>query len=286
MFLRYREVFFNPETNGYGMVKDLKNNTVNEVKIGNFVQIYRIDGQIQYCYVTVNGEAVEDLSSRSIYVKVEGRTTIEAEVYSPTYTFTEDDCRNEFLLFKGVFKADADEKVYVLRGSTAWMVEPDGTINESATSAAGNVVFSMGDGSYSREFTGIAGETVNLNIAVTDADIAARYEVAGFCLMDGFPNSTISNPYVINPEDANAEGVIWICGLMQLKPDAVDSIAAGEGLRYDAATRTIYSESGVKVFDINGSLLIDSAADETSVDSFAKGLYIAVAGSSTIKFVK
>lgn len=185
-----------------------------------------------------------------------------------------------------MFKADADEKVYVLRGSTAWMVEPDGTINERATSAAGNVVFSMGDGSYSREFTGIAGETVNLNIAVTDADIAARYEVAGFCLMDGFPNSTISNPYVINPEDANAEGVIWICGLMQLKPDAVDSIAAGEGLRYDAATRTIYSEGGVKVFDINGSLLIDSAADETSVDSLAKGLYIAVAGSNTIKFVK
>lgn len=359
MFIRYTEVYFDTETNSYSRVKVLENNTVNEVKIGNFIQIYRIDGQTEYRYVTVNGETLDNISSRALYVEIEGRTTIEAEVYSPTYTystesyddqkfivsgklefevngtrtsyfyaepgmtvkivpipstgyvfdhaelfypttmasegfaiegdtytFTEEDCQNEFLLFKGVFNVDQEEKVYVLRGSTAWIVDENGNLSETSSSAAGNVVFSMGDGTYSREYTGIAGEVVKLEISVTDPEIFALYQVAGFCLMDGFPNSLVSDPYTINPDDANADGIIWICGLMTAKSDAIDGVAAGEGLRYDAAVGKIFSEGGVKVFNVNGSLLIDSTADETSVDSLAKGLYIAVSGSKTIKFVK
>ena len=277
--------FWEMTYNEYKFVKKLTNGSVNEVLIGNYVRVYCSDTQSEFKYVRVNGDdvAVEPGSEgRIAYVKITGRTTIDALIHTPcqaycqatyddakyivcgnvyfevdgqkvqnirpeagqtvkfvvepevgyvfdhiekfysltmaadgitlpdnTYTFTEEDVKENFIRFKGVFKVDENVKLFVLRGSTAWLVDVDGNVSQTTTSAMGNVVFELGDGSYARETTGIAGETVKLQIAVNDAEIAEKYEVAGFCLMKGWPTAVIPSNYVINEADADADGVIW-----------------------------------------------------------------------------
>ncbi len=232
------EMTYNEDEKAYKFVKKLTNGSVNEVLIGNYVRVYCSDTQSEFKYVRVNGAdvAVEpDSEGRIAYVKITGRTTIDALVHTPcqaycqatyddakyivcgnvyfevdgqkvqnirpeagqtvkfvvepevgyvfdhiekfysltmaadgitmpdnTYTFTEEDVKENFILFKGVFKVDENVKLFVLRGSTAWLVDADGNVSQTTTSAMGNVVFELGDGSYARETTGIAGETVKL----------------------------------------------------------------------------------------------------------------------------
>ena len=118
---------------------------------------------------------------------------------SDTYTFTQADAAENFILFKGVFKVDENVKVFALRGSTAWAVDNDGKPIQETSGAMGNVVFRLGDGSTSRETTAIEGETVRLEIEVYDEEVANNYEVYGFCLMAGFPNAIIPANYVPRP---------------------------------------------------------------------------------------
>jgi len=76
---------------------------------------------------------------------------------SDTYTFTQADAAENFILFKGVFKVDENVKVFALRGSTAWAVDNDGKPIQETSGAMGNVVFRLGDCSTSRETTAIEG---------------------------------------------------------------------------------------------------------------------------------
>ena len=358
LLVAFSELEYIADEDRYARVKTLTNNTVNEVKIGNYVMIYRKDSQTQYRYIKVNGTDIEDVSSRSITVEVKGRTVIDTEVYSPvyvystdtfdnskhvkmgiiefevngqrvkefyaepgmtvkfipvvndgyifeylekfypttmaadgiridsdTYTFTEDDCKNEFLLFKGVFKNDDNNPVYVVRGSTAWLVDKDGNIPQDNPSALGNVVILNADGNYVSEITGYAGDRVQLEISVNDQSIFDNYEVAGFCLMSGFPNSVVPSPYTINPDDADASGVIFIVGLIREKDSGIESIYT-DGLTYDAATGVITSNNTVRIFSVTGTQVLEAANGVANVSSLPAGLYIAVSGDKTIKFVK
>ena len=209
------EMTYNEDEKAYKFVKKLTNGSVNEVLIGNYVRVYCSDTQSEFKYVRVNGAdvAVEpDSEGRIAYVKITGRTTIDALVHTPcqaycqatyddakyivcgnvyfevdgqkvqnirpeagqtvkfvvepevgyvfdhiekfysltmaadgitmpdnTYTFTEEDVKENFILFKGVFKVDENVKLFVLRGSTAWLVDADGNVSQTTTSAMGNV---------------------------------------------------------------------------------------------------------------------------------------------------
>ncbi len=198
-----------------------------------------------------------------------------------TYTFTPADAQENFILFKGVFKEDPNARVYALRGSTAWINYDSET---ESPSAIGNVYFRLADGNLSRETTALEGQTVHLEIGVLNEEDIDKYEVAGFCLMNGFPTAIIPANYVVQASDADAEGTIWISGLVRLKGDAVDEIA-DESFGYDAATMTVTSEGPVRIYDTNGMLLIEAERGPVSVSHLRKGMYIAVTDAGTIKFV-
>lgn len=343
-------------------VKALKNNTVNEVKTGNWVRIYCKDSQSEFVYVKVNGTEIElsensDGLARTQWVKVEGRTVIDTKIDTPciaytnetfdlnknikagnvfivvdgknvtqtkvyagdtitlaaepevgyifknfvkyktadtsdggtpiegnTYTFTETDIRDNFILFKGVFVEDENEKSYALRGSTAWLVDENDEIITSTSSAKGNVVFIQPDGSNTRETVAVAGQTVKLAIGTDDPDFAQNYVVAGFCLMRDFPNHKIPTNYVVDAEDADEDGVIWICGLVKMKEDGIGSISAAK-TGYDSASGTLNAEGAIRVYDANGRL-VAAGEGSVSVASLVKGIYVAVTEGKTFKFAK
>ena len=338
-------------------VKKLNNNSVNEVKTGNWIRIYCKDTQSEFGYIKVNGETIElektgeDLV-RVAWVQVEGRTVIDTKIVTPcqvmtnpsyddvkhiesgnvyieidgqqytsvmltagqtiklvaapargyvfdhfekfysltvegialegdTYTITEEDARENFILFKGVFNEDPNEKVFALRGSSAWLLDE----NRQPLSAVGTVMFQLNDGSLSRETTGIAGEKVNLFVTVTNQEDANKYEVEAYSLMNGFPNAVIPQDYEISAADADSEGVIWICAIIREKSSGVEGVSAGN-LAYDSKTMTLRSNGAVKVFNIEGQLVKESSEAKVSVAELEQGVYIAVSGNDTIKFVK
>ncbi len=204
-----------------------------------------------------------------------------------TYTFSETDVQENFILFKGVFTEDWNNKVYVLRGSTAWMVDENGNPVTETSSALGNVLFVDKDGEYVPELTAFAGETVHLEIATNSEEIYNKYEVYGFCLMAGFPTAIIPADYVVNAEDADSEDVIWISGLMRLRDTGVESVGSDEGnFFYDSSRMTVSSPEGIRIFTVNGQLVISSDESEVSVAGLENGVYVAVSGGRTIKFVK
>lgn len=205
---------------------------------------------------------------------------------SDTYTFTQADAAENFILFKGVFKVDENVKVFALRGSTAWAVDNDGKPIQETSGAMGNVVFRLGDGSTSRETTAIEGETVRLEIEVYDEEVANNYEVYGFCLMTGFPNAIIPANYVVSGDDADTDGVIWINGLMRQKGNGVENVTVDSAFRYDASTMTLYAPDTVRIFSASGQLMISTEETLVSVSGLPSGMYIATSGNKTIKFVK
>ena len=81
-YIKFYETVYSDAEQRYIVVKVLENNTVNEVAKGNFVQVYLKTGAARYSYVRVNGKDVE-CSERSVYVKVDERTTIDVLSYVP-----------------------------------------------------------------------------------------------------------------------------------------------------------------------------------------------------------
>lgn len=336
-------------------VKSLNNNTVNEVKTGNWVRIYCKGSSSEFVYIKVNGTDIElEKDARIQWVKVNGRSVIETKIDFPciaytnetydtikhvksgnvfflvngenvtstkvyagdivklvaapekgyvfqkfmmytvsdtdeggtpiegdTYTFTENDIKNSnTLLFKGVFTEDENNKVYALRGSSAWLLDDD----DKPVSALGSVLFILNDGSNTSMVTAQAGETVQLVVGTDDPNFGDKYEVAGFSLMRGFPNSVIPAYYTVKSEDVDDSGVIWICGIIREKSNGIGTVAnAFEG--YDPATGTFNANGTVNIYDANGRL-VATGEGSVSLSSLAKGIYIAVTGTRTFKFVK
>lgn len=229
-------------------------------------------------YIFDHYEMFYTLTSPDEGIKLEG----------DTYTFTEADVKQNFILFKGVFNEDPENKAYVVRGTTAWLVDETGTPVTTTSGALGDVVIVLNEaGDYVSEQVVFAGETVHLGIAAKTDEIAEQYEVYGFCLLEGFPTAIIPTEYVVKAEDADGEDVIWVSGLMCKKGAGVDGVESdAASLFYDSSSMTLSSSDEIRVFNVNGQLVIYSEENEVSVAGLEEGVYVAVSGGKTIKFVK
>lgn len=361
LLIKYSELEYIADEDRYARVKALVSNSVNEVKIGNYVQIYRNDSQTEWRYIKVNGEELpkSDLTSRAVMVKIEERTVIEAEVFSPTYvysqetkdlvkhvssgiikfevdgqqvdnfyaepgmtvklipvpykgyifdhielfypttmaadgmriegdtyTFTQEDCNNNFLLFLGVFNVDENEPIYKIYGSNAWLADSEGKFTQGESTVVGQVVILLNDGSYAYETTGIAGDVIHLEVTVNDPEIFQNYEVGCFSLATGFPDNVVPADYTIRPEDANAESAIWINALVVPKGTSVDTPVAQGTILYNPATAIVSAEGEVVIYAVSGEVVVRSESGEASVGNLPAGVYIARSGNDVIKFVK
>lgn len=229
-------------------------------------------------YIFDHFEMFYPLTMKADGIKIEG----------DTYTLTEEDATYNFIMFKGVFKVDENNKSYALEGTTAWLpaVGADGTPDWLKATAVGNVVFPAGDDNFSRHAVGQAGDEIELYVAGFEESFTDLYEVDFYCLMQGFPNSTkLPVKYTINPDDANDEGVIWISAAIKQKGSGINGIHA-EGLTYDAAAKTVYAQGAVEIFNLNGELVAASAEGEVNIAGLPAGLYIARANGQVIKFAK
>lgn len=360
IFVRYME--FSKDENGeYKYVQTLTNNTVNQVKLGNYVQVYCKDTLSKFRFVRANGTDVTlepNKDDRYAYVLIEGRTVIEAEIYTPAlaytqesfdevklvksgsvyfevngekvtsleveagqtvklvavpelgyifdhferfysldvegfaltgdeYTFTEADVANNFILFKGVFKENPDEKSYVVRGSKAWLADENGEIKLGVSGVMGSVVFENNVGELVTEITGVEGTEVKLFVNVTDQETADKYEVWFYCLDTNFPNNKIKGvTYTIKAEDADYQNVIWIDAVVREKGTGVEGINAENAFRYNAGADMLYAPAEVKVYDAAGRLVLTSTETEVSLETLPAGLYFAVSNGKQLKFMK
>lgn len=361
IFILYYE-YSKSESGKYTFVKKLNNNTVNQVKLGNYVRVYCKDTQSRFLYVKANGTDVPletDSEDRIAYIQINGRTVIDAEIYTPClayttesfdhikhlvsgriyfdidgqnkteiypsagqtvkfvpapekgyifdhielfysltidsegiviegneYTFTESDVKENFILFKGVFVENPDEKVYAVKGSTAWLVDSDGNVITNSSGAMGNVIFINKTGEYVRETSGFEGEKIDLYVQV-DEDVRDKYIVDSYCLMNGFPNNKIKgSSYTVNPDDADNEGVIWICALVRELKSGTENPESNQILTYDAATHTVSASGPIKIFTVSGNLVIFSNENNVSVENLPAGTYIVVSGRKNLKFIK
>lgn len=365
IFVRYME--FSKDENGeYKYVQTLTNNTVNQVKLGNYVQVYCKDTLSKFRFVRANGTDVTlepNKDDRYAYVLIEGRTVIEAEIYTPAlaytnesfdevklvksgcvyfevngenvksldveagqtvklvavpelgyifdhferfyptdvegfvlpsdgkttteYTFTEADVANNFILFKGVFKENPDEKSYVVRGSKAWLADENGEIKLGVAGVMGSVVFENNVGELVTEITGVEGTEVKLFVSVNDQETAGKYEVWFYCLDTNFPNNKIEGAtYTIKAEDADYQNVIWIDAVVREKGTGVEGIDAENSFRYNAGADILYAPAEVKVYDAAGRLVLTSAETEVSLETLPAGLYFAVSNGKQLKFMK
>lgn len=361
--IKYRE--FSKEQDGtYKFVKVLDNNTVNQVKLGNYVEAYCKDSESYFSFVKANGEDVAfeaGSDNRKAYILIEGRTEIEAEVHTPCqaytqstfddvkhiecgtvyfvidgkdatsinpvagqkvtfrpapakgyvfshiekfysltfaadgirldgleYTFTEADVKENYILFKGVFTEDPEVKSYVVRGSTAWLMDANGEIVSGTEGAKGNVIFQDNEGKYVREITGIEGDVVKLFVTVTNEEEQEKYIVDSYCFMKGFPNSKIpGSEYTIKAEDADAEGVIWINAIVKEKNGSgVDDLEVTSAISYDSAAQMLKAQGAIRVYGVSGNVVLSTAETELSVARLPAGVYIAVSENSIIKFVR
>ncbi|MEZ3518983.1 MAG: hypothetical protein K1V75_03475 [Muribaculaceae bacterium] len=344
-------------------VKKLQNNVVTQIKLGHYVRAYCKDTQSRFLYVRANGEDVPvepDSEGRIAFIRIDGRTVIEAEIHTPClaytqasndevkhivsgtiyfdidgelltsvypeagqtvkfvpvpekgylfdhmemfysntidsegivvenneYTFTASDLRENFILFMGVFYENPDEKTYVVRGSTAWLIDADGNVVTDQSSAVGNVVFQTSEGGLTREMTGIEGDKIQMFVEV-DEDVRDQYEVASYCFMNGFPDNKIpGSVYTIDPKDADSEGVIWINALVGKKGNnSVAEVSGGASLGYDAASGTITSTSPVRVYTLSGTLVLSSDGHAVAIDNLPSGVYLIVNDDTTLKICR
>lgn len=132
----------------------------------------------------------------------------------------------------------------------------------------------------------------------TEVDILAYerddYQFITMWAMHGDINSTdvyrreISSPYTVDPADAwelQGHSKINLIGEFKKRDTALADVAVETPLTFDAAAATLEGAGEIKVFDAAG-ILVASGRDTLGVAHLSSGLYIAVAGNQTLKFVK
>lgn len=205
------------------------------------------------------------------YIK---RVYPESDVeYQLTYTITAEDIEAESIMFQGVYSLDDTRKSYVVRCRDTYinmMEEPE---------LVGYVRISY-DGQELTERRFFEGDTAKL-LAYSRDD----YQCESIVLWAD--NSVILNPdYVVNGEDADADGVINVQGLFKSKEGGVAGVTGDATLSYDKALRELTSADSISVYDTAGNCVLRGDAGTHSVANLASGLYIAVSGKSVLKFVK
>ncbi len=100
---------------------------------------------------------------------------------------------------------------------------------------------------------------------------------------------TIQSPYTVDAEDAfvqNGYNKINLGADYKPRGEGVEqNIIIDKFLSYNKDTQRVESIHSVRIFDMNGKMLIYSEGD-VSVSDLAPGIYIAVSDSDSIKFIK
>lgn len=252
-------------------------NSENHSVIG---KLYVKDGdKLVTNYTAAVGETITFVCETSAgyeldYIK---RTYPESDVhYGMTYTVTDADVESG-AFFEGVYK-EGGVKSYVVRGNNCFVENPD----------EGNILAGVvriydennPNGEGLTEVVALEGQEVILLAYARD-----DYECLHFNL---WRNESVILPqrYVVNGEDANGAGVIEVGATFVPKGSGIGSIDADAAdMVYDASAGLIKASGRIDVYNASG-LLVKTAEGELSTDALASGLYIAVSGNKTVKFVK
>ncbi len=191
-----------------------------------------------------------------------------------SYTITVPDGVNS-IIFEGKFESDNGEVVYTVRGSNCFVDSWENISDDY-------IVYINVDGALLIEYNAFEGDTVHLATTGRDASKPAKIET--YCLY--YHNQKpISADYVVNPEDANADNVIYVSAYINTQT-GVEGVTVDGELSYDHASKILTAPAAVKVFSTSGRLVLTAEAGEVSLETLPAGMYIATTGSSTIKIVK
>lgn len=190
--------------------------------------------------------------------------------YTTSYTVTEEDLANEVAILQGVFSEDTENPTCVLMGNKIY--------GEGHT-LLGYVKLLYGGEEYD-QITLYEGDKVHLNCYVAEG-----YECVRFTLWND-QSVTLDQDYTVNSADANSVGVIDISAELRKKDSGVESIE-GEGdlLEYDAKEMKIKGNGLIRVFSAEG-LEVASGEDMLDLSALPGGIYVAVSGSKTLRFIR
>lgn len=175
----------------YKYVATLTNNTVNQVKNGNYVQIYCRDTQSRFRYIRVNGEDYDlsaDPENRTVYIRIDSRTEIDAEIYTPCYAYTE---------------ATYDTERFIVSGD----------------------VFFLIDGEKQRSIYAEAGQTVKLVAEPSVGYIFDHFEVAND--FSGTMVALEGDEYTFTQADLNINFIVFK-GVFKVNPDEMPYTLRGQ----------------------------------------------------------
>lgn len=202
-----------------------------------------------------------------------------------TYTITEDDADMGMIQFHGVFVKDEENPSYTVR--TKGIYE---TLDGMPNSQVGYVYIYTGEGEptepnehWVTDYTAAVGEKVRL-VCLCHKD----FTLVSYCLSDGYPNSIFPGVYyTVSADDANAEGTIWITGIVEPKGSGIEGIVADGSLSYDRSSSTLVSATTTHIYSTSGAAVLTAEAGSTDLSALPAGVYIAVAADGkTLKFVK
>jgi len=193
--------------------------------------------------------------------------------YHDSYTVTAEDINlGGYLIFEGVYSLEPGKRSFVVRCNDTYLDTDYGK-----QLIAYCRIEHDGDEFTERRF--IEGDTAHL-LAYTDE----IYDLKNFAL---WRNNDVIIPeyYVVNGEHADEEGVIDVQVICKRYENGVSDIMTEGSLSYDKNSRKLTSDADIEVYDTAGTLVLKGNGT-LNVDRLENGLYIAVSGKSTMKFVK
>ncbi len=236
------------------------------------------------------GQTVTLTAEATVGYKLTGINKIYPDPSGPvtdnSYTITELDAEYGMVQFQGVFEADTENPSYTVRTKGAYE-----TIDGIPYEQIGYIYIYLGQEEPTEinsdcvtEYTALEGDKLRLICLCRD-----DYHIVSFCLSEGYPNSTFPGSYyTVNGDDADADGVIWITGLLEKNSSGIDDINAEAAVPvYDRASATLTTATETRIFAASGAAVMTVEAGSTSLSTLPAGVYIAVtADGKTLKFVK
>ena len=209
-----------------------------------------------------------------------------------TYTITEKDAEEGFIMFRATFLVDDEKPSYVIRTNPAYELDENGNPIMSSDAVVGYIYIWEQEGDpepgmdipRTTEVVATVGSKIRLLCFARE-----DYELESFCFSIGYPNSKFPGSYyTVNGDDADDTGVIWITGVLKkIDQSGIGDVLAAGPMAYDRATMTLTSDSAAEIYSVSGTRVLSVEAGSTSLSSLPAGVYIAVsADGKTVKFVK
>ena len=264
-----------------------------------------VDGELVEHYQADPGETIKLVAT---YVapgfkleKLEGQSnynvTPDLEGAGPEYTITlpEGAAINPATgdpytyIWKPVCTLDATNPPYLVEFYET-MLDPDGdpSLDPEADDIIGYLLGVQTDGVVTALMFAQEGDVIPVNVYSRD-DFEFDYAYTGF----GRTIFTGAAPgadwvYTVDPDDSfefNGYSKINIAGAFKRKGVGIASIIAAGALSYDEALQTVAAPTQISIYTVSG-LLVATGSETISVANLAPGLYIATAGTDTLKFIK